>query len=109
MTLNLLHLQRLLRHSLARGSGPPQPQPTHSAHYADANEPEIAVSEHFIRTIESAFGPETHIPPEFAAAFADFLFEATKLEQLVDRGPIFEIANLDFPVSNLLAHLSLQC
>jgi hypothetical protein len=46
-----------------------------------------------------------HFPPEFAAAVADFLFEATKLERLAARGPIFEIANLDFPVSDVLAHL----
>jgi hypothetical protein len=80
----------------------------HSTHYADANELEIAVNEHFIREIESAFGPETHFPTEFAAAFADFLFEATKLERLADRRPIFEIVNLDFPVSDLLTHLPLQ-
>jgi hypothetical protein len=54
------------------------------------------------------FGRETELRPEFAAtAFVDFLVEAKKLERLDDRGPIFEVANLDFPLSDLFAHLPL--
>jgi hypothetical protein len=53
--------------------------------------------------------PETQLRPEFAAtAFVDILVAARKLERLDDRGLIFEIANLDFPLSDLLTHLPLQ-
>jgi hypothetical protein len=38
----------------------------------------------------------------------DLLIDAKKLERLDDRGPIFEIANLDFPLSDLLTHLPFQ-
>jgi hypothetical protein len=43
-----------------------------------------------------------------ATTFVDFLTEARNFKRLDDRGPIFEIANLDFHLSDFLANLPLQ-
>jgi hypothetical protein len=49
----------------------------------DANQAEVAINESFLHPIRSAF--------------VDLLAEAIKFERLNDRGPMFKIANLDFP------------
>jgi hypothetical protein len=76
-------IQALFNHHQQRST-------THSVHYADGNQTkvEVAVNEQFLHPIESAFA---------ATAFVDFLVEDRKFERLNDHGPIFEIANLDFP------------
>jgi hypothetical protein len=78
-------------------------------HYADADGADAVVNEQVLRAIESSFGPKTRFPLDLAAtAFVNFLLEANKLERLQERGPIFEIPELDFPLSILMARPALQ-
>jgi hypothetical protein len=62
-------------------------------HCADAKEAEVNVNDQFIHAIE---------------AFINVLIESRKLERLEERGSIFEISNLQFPLSTLLTHLPLH-
>jgi hypothetical protein len=96
-------------HTPSRVYRPPQSLPPLTAHYTDANEAEIAADKESLDQIESAFGLETQLRSEFAVtAFVDFLVDARKLERQDDGEPIFEIANFDFPLSDVLTHLTPQ-
>jgi hypothetical protein len=78
-------------------------------HYADANEPEIAIATHFLNAITFIFGPHSDWDLDLATkAFVDFIVEARKLQRLPDRGVIYQSPDLWFTVRHLLTHIPLQ-
>jgi hypothetical protein len=81
----------------------------HSVHYADANDAEISVNRVFLNAIEEMFGPRSSFAIEVATRmFLDFIIEARKLERMDARGAIYATPNLEFPLTELLAHIPLQ-
>jgi hypothetical protein len=66
-------------HSLSQGIAAPQTPQTHAVHYADANEPELAVNQQFLIRIESIFGPQRSYDLSLAVnILKDFIFQARK-------------------------------
>jgi hypothetical protein len=81
----------------------------HLVHWADANEPELAVAVNFITAINGLFGLGTRFPLDFAArAFQDFIVEARKLQRLPARVDIPEILHLRIGLDHLLVRFPLQ-
>jgi hypothetical protein len=78
-------------------------------HYADPNDAEVTINGQLIDAIELLFGPDTRFSLNLAAiAFVDALVESRKLDRFEGPGLIFEIQDLQFPLSTLLTHLPLQ-
>jgi hypothetical protein len=82
---------------------------THSLHYADANEFEIAANEEILSRIEMMFEIDPLKDRERKVrVFIDAIVEGRKLQRLEKLGQIPDVADLNFPLRQLLKHVPIQ-
>jgi hypothetical protein len=78
-------------------------------HFAGANEPEIMANGAILSRIEEMVGFSTLSNLEkHIRVFVDMIVEGRKLLRLEDRGELVEADGLDFPLRQLLTHISVQ-
>jgi hypothetical protein len=98
-----------MRHFLFNRMPEPRRAHTHSLHYADAYEVESAANKETLSRIEMMFeiGPLKNLEQK-VSVFIDVIMEGRKLQRLEERGQIPDVADLNFPLRQLLKHVPIQ-